>query len=149
MESLAVCLRGIEHYKIMGVAPEDRLVIPTAEDLAAGNKIVIDALQPLHDWVPEWRQLEDPEERVVGGISMYSHLANVMVDWPSALASAAWDSGILDEMGGLAAWQRTWRAYDFHRHHTLAKAAMADSFDGFLIGSPMMPWLLGRVRAES
>ena len=149
MDCLAVCLTCYMKYKVVGYSPEARLTVPTAEEIADGDEAQISALEILREWVPQWRRLDDATERIVGGISTYGHCGCVYSWNTRAIARWYWDSGMLDEMGGLAAWQRTWRGYDFHAHHALLKAAMADTYDHFLVGAAMMPWLLGAWASET
>ena len=34
-----------------------------------------------------------------------------------------WDSGLMEELGGLEEWRRGWQGYDYHRDHALMKRA--------------------------
>ena len=151
-EAVTVLFGAYAAWRIMGAglnSPEDRFTIPTAEEIAAGDKVIIAAFQMLRDWVPEWRRLDDPDERIVGGVCLYGQVAATAFNTTPSLARWCWDEAMLDEMGGLAAWQRTWGGYDFHRHHALAIELAMDTFDYFLCGSGVLPWLMGGVRAES
>ena len=84
--------------------------MPTAEEMARGNEITIKSMEIPRAWVPQWRRLDDPTERIVGGVGIYGHCGNLGYSYPPAASRWVWDSGMLGEMGGFAAWQQTWQA---------------------------------------